>query len=323
MKRAGLICIYFLFISCEQNEIAIEKHPMGEIEESQISMGSNYSKQIFYNASTNMVVSNNLKTDWDLAFETSENGAQIIINSSTFSQISELTNHIFDDPVPVSIEDLTWQWDSPEGIYYSTAFGVTTSSNTYILDRGYNLDGTLRGYRKIRIDSVNSTAFFITCANLDNTGLQNFEVKKDSRYNYQYLSFNDNSILNIEPPKDDWDLVFTQYTHLFVDNIETPAYLVTGVLINYLNNVMVAKDTVNSFDAITVDIINTYSFSNYQDAIGYNWKEYNFQSQAYTVNTDITYILKDVSDRYFKMRFIDFYNDNGIKGYPKFEIQEL
>ena len=323
MIRAGLIFIYFLFISCEQNEIAIEKHPMGEIEESQISMGSNYSRQIFYNASTNMVVSNNLKTDWDLAFETSENGAQIIINSSTFSQISELTNHMFDDPVPVSIQDLTWQWDSPEGIYYSTAFGVTPSSNTYILDRGYNLDGTSRGYRKIKIDSVNSTAFFITCANLDNTGLQNFEVKKDSRYNYQYLSFNDNSILNIEPPKDDWDLVFTQYTHLFVDNIETPAYLVTGVLINYLNNVMVAKDTVNSFDAITLDIINTYSFSNYQDAIGYNWKEYNFQSQAYTVNTDITYILKDVSDRYFKMRFIDFYNDNGIKGYPKFEIQEL
>ncbi len=321
MKRVGLICIYFLFISCEQNEIAIEKHPMGEIEETQISMGSNYSKQIFYNASTNIVVSNNLKTDWDLAFETSENGAQIIINSSTFSQISELTNHIFDDPV--SIANLTWQWDSPKGIYYSTAFGVTASSNTYILDRGYNLDGTLRGYRKIKIDSVNSTAFFITCANLDNTGIQNFEVKKDNRYNYQYLSFNDNSILNIEPPKNDWDLVFTQYTHLFVDNIETPAYLVTGVLINYLNNVMVAKDTVNSFDEITVDIINTYSFSNSQDAIGYNWKEYNFQSQAYTVNTDIIYILKDVSDRYFKIRFIDFYNESGIKGYPKFEIQEL
>ena len=321
MKRVGLICIYFLFISCEQNEIAIEKHPMGEIEETQISMGSNYSKQIFYNASTNIVVSNNLKTDWDLAFETSENGAQIIINSSTFSQISELTNHIFDDPV--SIANLTWQWDSPKGIYYSTAFGVTASSNTYILDRGYNLDGTLRGYRKIKIDSVNSTAFFITCANLDNTGIQNFEVKKDNRYNYQYLSFNDNSILNIEPQKNDWDLVFTQYTHLFVDNIETPAYLVTGVLINYLNNVMVAKDTVNSFDEITVDIINTYSFSNSQDAIGYNWKEYNFQSQAYTVNTDIIYILKDVSDRYFKIRFIDFYNESGIKGYPKFEIQEL
>ena len=33
--------------------------------------------------------------------------------------------------------------------------------------------------------------------------------------------------------------------------------------------------------------------------------------------------LRTVRPRYFKLHFIDFYNDNGEKGNPKFDIQEL
>ena len=49
MSRINLIYILFICIGCEQNEIAIEKHPIGEIETIQINMESNYSKQIFFN----------------------------------------------------------------------------------------------------------------------------------------------------------------------------------------------------------------------------------------------------------------------------------
>ena len=90
-----------------------------------------------------------------------------------------------------------------------------------------------------------------------------------------------------------------------------------------MNNVLVAKDSIRSFEEVSIDLIDSYSFSNHQNEIGYNWKIYNFDSQSYTVKTDITYIVKDISNRYFKMHFIDFYNDDGEKGYPKFEIQEL
>ena len=322
MSRLSLLYICIFFISCERNEIAIEPHPMGEVELQQINMQSNYSQQIFYNASENMVISSNTKIDWDLAFQSSANGSQIIINSSTFSQICELEEHLFEAPIFI-IDDLIWKWDSPKGIYDGTAFNNTESSTTYILDRGYNIDGTQRGYRKIKIDSINNSSFFITYSELDNTGMQSIEIIKDSLANYQYFSFNNNNIVNIEPNKDNWDLVFTQYTHLFIDNFETPAYLVTGVLTNYLNNVMIAKDTINSFEEINLGLINAYTFSQYQDEVGYNWKIFDFETQSYSVRSEITYILKDVSNRYFKMHFIDFYNELGEKGYPKFEIQEL
>lgn len=320
MRKIRLIYIIILFVGCEQSEIAIEKHPMGEAEINQISMGSDYSQQIFYSMKDHISMTNT-KTEWDLAFESSKSDPRVIINSSTFSQISKLENHVFEDPITIS--ELIWEWDNPKGIYNGTAINNMQNSTTYILDRGYNLNGSARGYRKIKIDSIDSNGYFIKYAKLDNTGLGNIEIKKDSLFNFQYLSFDNNNIITIEPEKSNWDLVFTQYTHLFIDNLETPAYLVTGVLTNYMNNVLVAKDTIHSFEEVSLDLIDSYNFSNHQDEIGYNWKIYNFESQAYTVRTDITYIVKDISNRYFKMHFIDFYNDNGETGYPKFEIQEL
>ena len=50
-------------------------------------------------------------------------------------------------------------------------------------------------------------------------------------------------------------------------------------------------------------------------------KTKDFESQYYSVRDDINYIIKDTQGRYFKFRFIDFYNSEGNKGYPKFEYQ--
>tara|TARA_B100001250_G_scaffold334074_1_gene299873 strand:+ start:16989 stop:17957 length:969 start_codon:yes stop_codon:yes gene_type:complete len=322
MKKSTLIyLLLILCVACEQDEIAIDKHPIGEIEVTQINIGSDYSQQIFYNINENNIIGNNIKTDWDLAFRLNANESKIIINSSTFSQISKLENYNFN--TPVILADLTWRWDNPNGVNFGTAFDNTENSTTYILDRGYNINGTSRGYKKIRIDSINSSSFFITYANIDNTNLESVEIIQDSLFNFQYFSFNTDTIINIEPRKDKWDLVFTQYTHLFTNNLETPAYLVTGVLTNYLNNVTIAIDSTNSFDDINLDVISNYTFSNDQDEIGYNWKTFDFDEQVYSVNTEIIYIIKDMSNRYFKMYFIDFYNDLGEKGHPKFVIQEL
>ena len=86
---------------------------------------------------------------------------------------------------------------------------------------------------------------------------------------------------------------------------------------------MVAIDTINNFGDIELNMIDQYVFVNTQNEIGYSWKSYNFESQIYTVNSDITYIISDVSNRYFKLHFTDFYNSYGEKGAPNFEIQEL
>ena len=124
----------------------------------------------------------------------------------------------------------------------------------------------------------------------------------------------------IQPPSNYWDLLFTQYTHLYSDTT-TPAYLVTGVVLN--SEVLVAEDNSFSFEEINYSMIDQLNFTSNKDAIGFDWKEYNFDAGIYTVNSNFNYIIKDRQQRYFKLRFTDFYNSNGDKGCPTFEIQEL
>jgi hypothetical protein len=321
MKKLNILYIFIFFLACEKEERPIIQHPIGNIIATQIDIGSNYSQQVYYSISNNIIITENEKEDWDLAFESSSQGWNIIINSSTFSQIAELSNNFSDT---INANNLNWNWDKAEGINEGTAIGdYRNKEKLYVLDRGFNINGSSRGYKKFIIDSVNNNSYFIKYANLDNTNLQNLIIYKDNTYNFQYLTFKTDETISIEPRKEDWDLLFTQYTHLFLDNLETPAYLVTGVLTNYINNILVATDTINKFIDINLKMIDEYNFTNRQNEIGYNWKSFNFNSQSYTVNSDKTYIISDLDGRYFKLHFIDFYNDNGEKGSPKFEVQEL
>ena len=82
-------------------------------------------------------------------------------------------------------------------------------------------------------------------------------------------------------------------------------------------------DTINNFNDITYEMIGDYYFKNNNDMVGYNWKEYDLNAGEYTVFSNINYIIQDNNNKYYKLHFIDFYNNLGEKGYPKFEIQEL
>jgi len=320
MKQIKIICIAVLLFSCEKSEIPIQPHEMGDILSNQINMQSDYSKQVFYSLNNNIAIKENIKTDWDLGFESSEEGWRIILNTSTYSSVSKIINSNFE--ASISINNLTWQWENPTGIIEGTAIGDYRNENViFIINRGYNINGNAAGYKKFMIESINNEYYSIKYANLDNTNSNTIEIQKDNSKNFQYLSFKNNTVVNIEPNKEDWDLLFTQYTHLFNDPDLPPSYLVTGVLINYLNNVLVSKDSINTFEDINYSNVETYTFSNKQNVIGYDWKTYN--GNGYVINTNLTYIIKDISNRYFKMRFIDFYNSYGEKGHPSFEIQEL
>ena len=59
------------------------------------------------------------------------------------------------------------------------------------------------------------------------------------------------------------------------------------------------------------------------NAIGWDWKQYDMSSGPYTVDVTKNYIVKNQNGLYFKLRFIDFYDDIGEKGAPKFELQKL
>jgi len=319
MRRYLIYLVTFLFFSCEKEELAILPHSPGNILSKEIELGIDYRNQVFYDLGSNSVVNNNLKTDWDLGFQSSNDGFHVLLNSSTFCALSHINNYSFFDTLTTN--NLSWIWDNPNGNLDSSAFGdYRDKGGFFILDRGYNVNGNPRGFKKIKIDTVTINFYQITYSNLDNSEFNSLKVYKDPLVGFTSFSFTQNDVVNIQPPIDDWDLIFTQYTHLF-DDPTTPSYLVTGVLSNY--DIMVAKDTSYSFNEITYEMLTNFNFTYECNAIGYDWKNYNHNSGSYTINSNVNYIIKDRKQKYFKLRFTDFYNSDGDKGYPTFELQEL
>ena len=98
-------------------------------------------------------MNNNLKTDWDLGFQSSNDGFHVLLNSSTFCALSHINNYSFFDTLTTS--NLSWIWDNPNGNLDSSAFGdYRDKGGFFILDRGYNVNGNPRGFKKIKIDTL-------------------------------------------------------------------------------------------------------------------------------------------------------------------------
>jgi hypothetical protein len=133
--------------------------------------------------------------------------------------------------------------------------------------------------------------------------------------------------VQLEPMKDQWDLLFTQYfTILFTDDgIPTP-YNVRGVLLN-MNQVEAALDTTIHFLDMNYDSAIQQAFSSIQDAIGHDWKsvtvDESSNSAEYRVRPGYTYIVRDTNGALHKLRFKSYFNKSGVKGYPSFEFARL
>ena len=198
----------------------------------------------------------------------------------------------------------------------------------YIIDRGFNQEGNPLGYRKVQFLDLENGIYEVRFANLDGSDDHTVYVEKDPDINFVALSFDDGgNVLNLEPRKDQWDLHFGQYTGYTPDENGTLyPYYVQGILLNP-NGVEAAIDTAYTFGEILYDHIPEFGYSSKQDTIGHLWKdvEIDFETleSVYTVDTTINHIIKSVGGQYYKLRFLNFYNELGEKGYTVFEYQRL
>ena len=308
---------FLVFFSCQMGEIPIDPHDSESMIVDQITMQSDYRNQVFYNLDNCEEISQNIKDKWDLLFYFSDTGNYIILNSSNYMFDATMYN-LFEDQIDTF--GLVFNSDNSNGDFNSLSINSLSPNESYVIDRGVNLNGGSRGFKKIMIESSALDSVSIKVSNLNNTDLEHFTIYKNPNDNLVTFSF-DLGVVSIFPDETSWDLLFTRYTYQFPDSV---TYLVTGVLTNYLNGVSVAIDTINEFTSINFDDLSSYNFLTYQDIIGYDWKYYNFSNNTYTIVDNLVYIIKDVKGFYYKLKFIGFYNyETGEKGFPEFEIQKL
>ncbi|MCG8573291.1 MAG: HmuY family protein [Flavobacteriales bacterium] len=316
MKKWIYLLIAIPFFACERGEIPVKPHESGEATEQQIELGEDYRHQHFYDLESNQIVASNLKTAWDFAFSPANLPNRIILNSAkgmkvhrSTADFSTLTEYSGDD----------WHWDLQTGHLDSTAFGELSTSLTYVIDRGYDWEGSHLGYYKMRIIEIHDNFYTIERAPLSSATGTTIDITRNSADDFAYFHCED-GLVNIAPPVDEWDLMFTQYTHLFEDP-PTP-YVVTGVLLNRYETLAAETKDISFQDLTYEDVLGLY-LTGEIDEIGYNWKVFDFDSGNYLTHSDQVYVIKTSEGLFFKLHFIDFHNESGIKGYPTFEIQPL
>jgi len=289
-----------------------------------------YTNQVYYSLAKDTVVSHNSLGDWDLGFEASEEGSHIIVNSGDLLAVTNLGSvdiHL----VNPSVAGAKWVYDASDGNFDSLAINqwvdVSTipylySNDLYILARQDD-QGIYVAYRKFKCVELTKDYYKILTGLMDQPIPDTVIVTKDPSVNFVCLSLRSgNSIVPIEPSKEDWDLLFTRYgTILFTDaGVPTP-YSVNGVFINP-NKVRVAKDNISDFLTVDSTYLSNYSFSSKWDIIGYDWKEVTINEAAntalYKPDPKKIYIIQDTRGDYYKLRFILYYK-SGLPGYPGFE----
>lgn len=226
LSKIILLSITLTFISCLKKELPVPKHDSGNVQTAVIPLTSNYKYQIFFSLKNQNIVQQQLKTTWDIAFDCK--GNKIILNSSKFMFAFKTSYTNIKQTIDTTGFTSNKKFDSPTGNLDSTAIGNWWEhNNVYVIHRGYNENGISLGFQKFKVISYNNHQFTFAYANLNDTTINTFTLQTDTNYRFIGFNFTTKQFVYCEPPKTQWDLLFTQYT----EQLSEP-YLVTGCLIN-------------------------------------------------------------------------------------------
>ncbi len=323
------IVLLFAFTSCFEEDEIVPPHAIGNLTEGEVELTETYKYQVFYDLETNKTVKQNLISEWDLGFETSDSGWHVILNTSKMMLAGN--TGLTDFEAVKNNNGPVMNYDPSHGNLDSTAIGnwysVTDDKPVsldyvYVIDRGTDEEFNTVGEKKVTFNLQDENNYVVRFANLNGSEEKTVLIPKDTSVNFVCFSF-ENGIVDIEPDKNNWDLQFGKYSTLLFTDVGDPyPYLVTGVLLNPYKTVAVL-DSIHQFDEVSFEIAEMQNFVNQKDIIGYEWKLYDFDNGMYTVLPEKIYILKNRVGYYYKLRFIDYYNSTGEQGFPTFEFLRL
>lgn len=338
MRLHNIIWVLLLLVlatSCEKDE---KPYTITTVRSTvQIPMGTNYANDFYYDLSDTTIISQSPRDNWDLAFRSTPDGYEVFLNSAKLMFAYNTYSTNFDDTY--TYQTYKRRWDDPSGKSTAvgvwgnvTSNGVVSAKQVYLVDRGSDANEVWLGYKKVMFDDMVNGLYKITFADLDGSDQQTVEIRKADDQNFVYLSFdNEGEEVFPAPTKDTWDIRFVMYTNIFTTDPgggipfspgDTIPYLVNGVLLNP-NGVTASQTSDINFNDLEYADLGGLQFSSDLDVIGWDWKNFTLSNEGYLVDTSKVFVVKDLNDKYFKLRFIDFYSDRGEKGYPTFEMKEL
>jgi hypothetical protein len=308
--------LLLVFLSSCLKEKPIERADFGEVQTIQVNMGETYQTQIFYDLENLEIIDTKDKDAWDLAFSGSDTSNHVILNTAKIMGATFLPNASLSDNL--SISGVSWVYEHHEGdSELSPFYDWENKVGVYLINGGFNHLGQTQPNHALQLNLVNG-ALEIQYRRLNQQEIRTVTIPKMSNYNFYALNFANQSLHECEPPKNTWDIVFTVYTHIFDDN---HAYAVNGVLLN--RNAVEAAKISGSPEDLTFDEAISFPLSARLDVIGYDWKFFDMQAGIFTIVPNFFYLVQSRNSARYKLKFVNFYNEQGIKGFPTFERSGL
>lgn len=278
-----------------------------------VSVGAGYANDVFYSFATGEVKTEP-RDNWHIAFTTKIVGASVLINEGLGVELYVASTSV-SDWATLDTTGMNWTMlhNSPatweEGAFNATAtdhpdygWGVynnithnVTASKIFVMKLPNG------SFKKVIIDDMKTNGDFnVRLADLDGSNLltKTFNKNSYSGKNFFYWDVVNDVIVDREPNKADWDLLFTRYQEEIIPNTYYP---VTGVIMNY--DVLGAK--AEGVDTNTVDW-NNYTLSDSILSIGSNWKSFNNGTFQWEIADSLAYFVQGLDGNLYKLIFKDF-----------------
>lgn len=317
--------------------------------------GPNVPNQVFIDLSSGIETAVQ-RTKWDLGFYAG-NDFRVAINGSLKMaakklETTDMTQAVtIDETVAVGegggsgvVNGNIAFVDHPTGDITQTVIAVsaTESENkVYLVNLGHNLSttapgigsvnpyGDSRGWKKVRVLRSGSD-YKLQYADVNATTFQEVTITKNNAFNFTFFSLVANTVVSAEPEKAKWDINFTPFTnhtnfgggavsYAFQDFIVTNSKGGTKVY-QVLNTAGVLY---NDFALANVVDANFTPSETDQRIIGSNWRNGGGPGTLPSTRDDRFYVVKDVTGKVYKIRFITMTNTAGERGNVSFEYKLL
>ena len=334
MKRVIYIAIFVLSLSsCFKDDKVVIDNSAVMVE---LESLHDFNGQIFFSLKDRKVVKQNGIYDWDMAFDCREEKFNIILNSAKGMAAYNTEVKNFDRRFEVSL--YPWQYDHPCGDLDQTCIGEwgdfsfnspQSFNEVYLINLGVRGQKTPLGFRKMQLIGFEDESYIFRFAELNGKDEYYDTIPKNPDYNFVYFSFQDSgSIVSIEPPKEDWDLLIGPY----VDRMDTLGIydialddkfaIYDGVSQNrYLHDV--SMDTLKNIDELNYFDMEHFEWSSYTNLIGNSWRKWESKDTAYRMVRPRTYVVRSKEEEYYILNFLEYSKPEQFISRYRFEFKSL
>ncbi len=304
--------------------------------------GSVAGNSVYIDLSTNKTTPS-LRSGWDIGLY-SGNADRAILNFTTVAGAKVLSKNNLNAVTAADTIGLTLTTSqfNPEPSQFSFFDNVSGNINqtvipaisandnqnpVIIVNRGTGGSIAARPWIKMRILKI-ANGYTVQYANILDANFKTVNVIKNDLYNFQFLSF-DKGIVNVEPEKLKWDLVWSYalYQTNFGNGLVPYNFsdiIFTNTLAGVQSKERVYADistATAAFAAFNIDSVAAYSLSDSRFTIANNWRA--TQPGSNGAKLDRFYIIKDANGNFYKFKCLAMGvgNDGGTRGKPEFKYE--